>query len=83
MKLFKGDPVLVKGKKRKETVCIALVDNNMENERIRMNKVVRNNLRVRLGDIVSIYGCPEIPNLSRVHILPMDDSIEGITGDLA
>ena len=50
--------------------------------RIRMNKVVRRNLRVRLGDVVAIHPCPDIPNGNRVHILPIDDTIEGITGNL-
>ena len=47
-----------------------------------MNKVVRNNLRVRFGDVVSVHPCPEIPNGNRVHILPLDDTIEGVTGNL-
>lgn len=47
-----------------------------------MNKVVRRNLRVRLGDVVAIHPCPDIPNGNRVHILPIDDTIEGITGNL-
>ena len=47
-----------------------------------MNKVVRHNLRVRFGDVVSIHPCPDIPNANRVHILPIDDSIEGVTGNL-
>lgn len=47
-----------------------------------MNKVVRKNLRVRLGDVVNIKPAPEVPNLSKIHILPIDDTIEGITGDL-
>jgi transitional endoplasmic reticulum ATPase len=50
--------------------------------RIRMNKVVRRNLRVRLGDVVAVHPCPDIPNGNRVHILPIDDTIEGITGNL-
>ena len=50
--------------------------------RIRMNKVVRRNLRVRLGDVISVHPCPDIPNGNRVHILPIDDTIEGITGNL-
>ena len=33
-------------------VCIVLSDDSVANERIRMNRVIRQNLRVRLGDIV-------------------------------
>jgi transitional endoplasmic reticulum ATPase len=30
LKIFKGDPVLLRGKKRKETIAVALVDNNLD-----------------------------------------------------
>lgn len=55
LKIFKGDTVLLKGKKRKDTVCIALSaepGDNLADDKIRMNKVVRRNLRVRFGDVV-------------------------------
>ena len=55
LQLFRGDTVLLKGKKRKETVCIVLADENCEEGKIRMNRVVRKNLRVRLGDVVSVH----------------------------
>jgi len=55
LQLFRGDTVLLKGKKRKDTVCIVLADENCEEGKIRMNKVVRKNLRVRLGDVVSVH----------------------------
>lgn len=54
LNLFRGDTVVLKGKKRKETVCIVLADDTCPNDRIRMNRVVRNNLRVRLGDVVRL-----------------------------
>ena len=55
LKIFKGDTVLLKGKKRKDTVTIALAveeGDDLQDDKIRMNKVVRNNLRVRFGDVV-------------------------------
>ena len=55
LKIFKGDTVLLKGKKRKDTVTIALAveeGDDLPDDKIRMNKVVRNNLRVRFGDVV-------------------------------
>ena len=45
-------------------------------------KVVRKNLRVRLGDIVSVHACGDVPYGKRIHVLPLDDTIEGITGNL-
>jgi len=82
LNLFRGDTVLIKGKKRKDTVCIVLHDETIEETKIRMNKVVRHNLRVRLGDIVSIHACPDIKYGKRIHVLPIDDTIEGISGNL-
>lgn len=85
LKIMKGDTVLLKGKKRRDTVCICLSvedGDDLPDEKIRMNKVVRNNLRVRFGDVVQVHPCTDIPNGNRVHILPLDDTIEGVTGNL-
>ncbi|KAK4375951.1 hypothetical protein RND71_006628 [Anisodus tanguticus] len=82
LQLFRGDTILIKGKKRKDTVVIALADETCDEMKIRMNKVVRSNLRVRLGDVVSVHQCPDVKYGKRVHILPIDDTIEGLTGDL-
>ncbi|CAI2385811.1 unnamed protein product [Moneuplotes crassus] len=85
LKIFKGDTVLLKGKKRKDTVCLALTPedgDDLEDGKIRMNKVVRRNLRVRLGDVVGVHPHSDVPNAEKVHILPIDDTIEGITGNL-
>ncbi|CAN4121519.1 unnamed protein product [Withania somnifera] len=82
LQLFRGDTILIKGKKRKDTICICLADDTCDEPKIRMNKVVRNNLRVRLGDVVAVYQCPDVKYGKRVHILPIDDTIEGVTGNL-
>ena len=84
LKIFKSETVLLKGKKRKETICICLPDDSgrLTDDKIRMGKVVRNNLRIRLGDIVSVHKYQTIPVGNRVHILPFEDTIEGISGNL-
>lgn len=82
LQLFRGDTVLVKGKKRKDTVCIVLADETCEEPKIRMNKVVRANLRVRLGDVVSVHQCADVKYGKRIHVLPLDDSVEGVTGNI-
>lgn len=56
LSLFCGDTVVLKGKRRKETIAIVLSDDACPNEKIMMNRVVRNNLKLRLGDIVK-YVC--------------------------
>jgi hypothetical protein len=70
------------GKKRKDTVCIVLADDTCEEPKIRMNKVVRANLRVRLGDIVSVHQCTDVKYGKRIHVLPFEDTIEGVSGNL-
>ena len=80
--LFKGDTVLLKGKKSRTTVCIVLGEDLTDSNTIRMNKCVRKNLRVRLGDFVHINQFDTIKNAQKVHILPLDDTIEGVTGNL-
>jgi transitional endoplasmic reticulum ATPase len=72
----------LQGKKRKDTICIVLADDTCEEPKVRMNKTVRKNLRVRLGDVVSVHQCPDVKYGKRVHILPIDDTVEGITGNL-
>eukprot|EP00698_Gefionella_okellyi_P013698 TRINITY_DN376_c0_g1_i5.p1 TRINITY_DN376_c0_g1~~TRINITY_DN376_c0_g1_i5.p1 ORF type:complete len:815 (+),score=225.61 TRINITY_DN376_c0_g1_i5:173-2446(+) len=82
LQLFRGDTVLLRGKKRRDTVCIVLADETCEEGKIRMNKVVRKNLCVRLSDIVSVHSCSDIKYGKRIHVLPIDDTVEGLTGNL-
>ncbi|GLU20750.1 hypothetical protein SLE2022_369320 [Rubroshorea leprosula] len=82
LQFFRRDTILIKGKKRRDTVCIILGDEQCEEPKIRMNKVVRSNLSVRLGDVVSVHQCPDVKYARRVHTLPIDDTIEGLTGNL-
>lgn len=72
---FMGDCIQIRGKKRKDTICIVLADETLEKTKIRMNKVVRTNLRVRLGDIVSVHNI-EVPYGKNVKVLPIDDTVE-------
>lgn len=82
LNLFRGDTVLIKGKKKHETVCVAIMDEETEDVKVRMNRVVRNNLRVKLGDVVSIHSTGEVPYGKAIHVLPFDDSVQGISGNL-
>ena len=60
LQLFRGDTVLVKGKKRKDTVLIVLADDELDDGSARVNRVVRHNLRIKLGDIMTVHPCPDI-----------------------
>ncbi|CAF1296061.1 unnamed protein product [Rotaria sordida] len=82
LQLFCGATVLLKSEKHRETVCEIGVSVLFPINRIQMNHVVRNNLRARLGDIVSIERCQDVKNGVRIDILPVDDTVQGITGNL-
>lgn len=64
LQLFRGDTVLVKGKKRRDTVLIVLADDDLDDGSARINRVVRHNLRVKHGDIITVHPCPDIKYVS-------------------
>lgn len=82
LKIFNGEPVVLVGKRRHKTLCIVFKDNTVPVDRVAINKCVRNNLRVKPGDLITIRPEPNLPNLKKIHILPYKDSIEGITGNI-
>ncbi|KAG8882423.1 AAA ATPase cdc48, partial [Tulasnella sp. 403] len=82
LQLFRGDTIIVRGKKRKDTVLICLAGDDVPEGKIQMNKVARHNLRVKLGDLCTVHPCHDIKYGKRVHILPFDDSVEGLSGNL-
>ena len=80
--IFTGDSVMVKGKKKKETVLVCVSDPLCEEGNVMVNGGARKNLAVELGDVVGIHMCDAIPYGTKVCVLPFADSIEGITGNL-
>ncbi|ELP84948.1 cdc48 family protein, putative, partial [Entamoeba invadens IP1] len=82
LNFFEGDSILLKGKRRNETVCLVLPDEELEAGKIRMHKIIRYNLRVKLGDVVGVHSIDNVPYATKIHVLPIDDTVEGITGDL-
>ncbi|KAF7810850.1 cell division cycle protein 48-like protein [Senna tora] len=82
LKMVHGHTILIKGKGRKDTICFVLADVTCEEPKIRINKVVRNNLRVKLGDVVYVHQYADVEYGKQVHIQPLDDTIEGVTENL-
>ncbi len=54
LKIFNGEPILLRGRRRHETLCIAVRDNTIAPDKIAVNKCTRNNLRIKLGDLVTV-----------------------------
>lgn len=44
-------------------------------------KVTRKNLRLRLGDIVTVHQAPDVKYATVVHVLPYAEDLEGVTGE--
>jgi transitional endoplasmic reticulum ATPase len=85
LNIFMGDNVILRGKKRKETLgtVVRCEDETMKDSELRTNKCIRRNLRVRMGDTVVVKPAGDISNGMKVHILPFSDTIEGLTGNIA
>lgn len=81
LEIFQGDTVLIKGKRSKEHVCVAMPAEEGEDFKICMNSNVRKNLKVKLGDIVTVKPIADISNATRIHVLPIKETVEGLTGD--
>ena len=73
---------MLKGMRKRETLCVVMSDDNLSDDKMLINKIVRNNLRVKLGDTATIHSCPDMKYGKRVLVLPIDDTVEGLTGNL-
>ncbi|WWC68173.1 transitional endoplasmic reticulum ATPase [Kwoniella pini CBS 10737] len=80
--LFRGDTIIVRGKRRRDTVLICLSQDDIEEGKIAMNKVARGNCAVKLADLVHVSPANDIKYGKRIHVLPFADSIEGLSGNL-
>ena len=82
LKLFRGDTVLLKGKKRKDTVSIIMTDDTCGENKIRLNEVIRKNIGVKVGDIITIHAFSDLKFGKRIHVLPFEDTIVGVKKNL-
>merc|ERR1711871_1745918 len=82
MDFFRGGHVKIRGKRQKMTVAVSLPDEECDAAKVRMNKVMRKNLKVHLGDVVIVHNCEDCKYGKRIHVLPFEDSIEGVSGNL-
>ena len=79
--LFAGDTVLLKGKRRRDTLAIINVDDEVHDNKICLTKVLRSNLALRLGDFVTVAPFNEAKFAKSITVLPFRDTIEGMSGD--
>lgn len=82
LKLFRGDTILVKGKRKKDTVSIIMTDDSCDENKIRLNEVMRKNIGVKIGDIITIHPFSDLKFGKRIHVLPFEDSVLNCTKNL-
>ncbi|PON51495.1 Aspartate decarboxylase [Parasponia andersonii] len=73
-------PLWIKGKKGRQTICIAIViaydhDDRCNTEpKIRLNRAVMDDFSIRIGGSVSVHCLPDVKK--PVHILSTDDNLK-------
>ncbi len=82
LEIFAGDSVIVKGKKKKETVLLCVSDPTCEEGKVKFNGCSRKNLAVKLGDVVGIFKADSVPYGTKIDVRAFSDSIEGVTGNI-
>eukprot|EP00903_Cladosiphon_okamuranus_P016238 g14980.t1 len=84
--IFPGDTVVLRGRRRRETLIVAQHDPELDadgnGDRMRVTRQVRRNLRCHLGDTVSVLEAPTVKDGRFVKILPYKDDVENVKGDL-
>ncbi|AEA38848.1 cell division control protein 48 (nucleomorph) [Cryptomonas paramecium] len=80
--LIKGDTVLIKGRRKKDTVCIIMCDDSCDFHVIKVNKTIRDNIQVKSGDIVILTPFTGLKFGKKIHVLPFEDTIQGVDEDL-
>ena len=82
LELSNGDCISIRGKRRRETMCVAMSDKDCEETCVQLSKVARKNLKVKLGDSVYVTPQEDVPHLTELHVLPFEDTLDGVSGNL-
>ncbi|CAL5972420.1 Cell_division protein 48 [Hexamita inflata] len=81
--IFQEDPVLIKGRFKKQTHAIVIASEDCDPTKIKMCKQIRKNCNVNVGDIISLHAAADSLQYSKkIKILPFSDDIKGVTGDI-
>ncbi len=80
--IFNGDAVVVRGKRRKDTILLAVAEEGLPSNVLRLGTVARGNVNLKLGDVATVHEAPDIRYGTVVHVLPFKKDVEGISGEL-
>ena len=70
-----GDVLLLKGRRGKEFACIVLPDDAVPKRAIGINRMIRDRLQVRVGDIVTIKNGANTKCEKKISVSPTDTSV--------
>lgn len=73
--------IIVRGKGRRECIFTARVLNSKVEKTIYLSKHARNNLRVRIQDIVKLYPCSSLVRVNHALIKPISDTKKDFSDD--
>ena len=79
--LLEGDSVRLRGRRRRDSLCIVTSDETVEKGKIRVARVARDNLRAKLGDLVHVQSARDLPVAAHAEFLPFSDTLEGVSLD--
>ncbi len=80
--IFNGDTVIVRGKRRKDTILLAMAEEGLPSNVLRLSTIARGNVNLKLGDVAMVHEAPDIRYGTVVHVLPFKKDVEGISGEL-
>ncbi len=80
--IFNGDTVVVRGKRRKDTVLLAVAEEGLPSNVLRLSAMARGNANLELGNVATVHEAPDIRYGTVVHVLPFKKDVEGISGEL-
>ncbi|KAF8820104.1 hypothetical protein IE077_003563 [Cardiosporidium cionae] len=79
--IFKGDTVLLKGRKQRETVAIAIPDESLDKASAALPSSIRNNLRSWIDSTVRIFPFNDIKVAKSMFLLPFGDTLKAFPED--
>jgi transitional endoplasmic reticulum ATPase len=75
--------VMLEGENNTKTIGTVICDDNCPPNRMKINRIIRNNLLLRLGGIVKIHVSGYVIKTGeKINVLPIEDTVQGITGNL-
>jgi transitional endoplasmic reticulum ATPase len=79
LEINQSDIVSIKGKLNRTTYCITmLAEGDVDEDKIRMNRVTRANLKIKLSDPVYVSAVNKTNFCAKIKVLPFSDSVKNL-----